>query len=61
MYEKNGYANNHYDECYLIMKDIDISQLKLQKDEFNTEENIINMYDMIECNRKTKYMSKYYE
>ena len=33
VYEKDGYANKHYDECYLIMKDIDISKLKLQKDE----------------------------
>ena len=33
VYEKDGYSNNHYDECYLIMKDIDISKLKLQKDE----------------------------
>lgn len=33
VYEKDGYINNHYDECYLIMKDIDISKLKLQKDE----------------------------
>ena len=33
VYEKGGYANKHYDECYLIMKDIDILKLKLQKDE----------------------------
>lgn len=28
-----GYINKHYDECYLIKKDVDISQLKLQKEE----------------------------
>ena len=33
VYNKNGYINNHYDECYLILKDIDINELKLQKDE----------------------------
>ena len=32
-YNKNGYINNHYDECYLITKDIDISKLKLQESE----------------------------
>ena len=33
VYVKGEYANKHYDECYLIMKDIDTSKLKLQKDE----------------------------
>ena len=33
VYEKNNYSNRHYDECYLIMKDIDIKKLKLQKEE----------------------------
>ncbi len=33
VYNKNGYINNHYDECYLITKDVNIKDLKLQKDE----------------------------
>ena len=33
MYEKNNYSNKHYDECYLILKDVDITKLKLQKEE----------------------------
>lgn len=33
VYIKEGYANKHYDECYLIMKDVDMSELKLQKEE----------------------------
>ena len=32
-YNEHGYINNHYDECYLITKDIDISKLKLQESE----------------------------
>lgn len=33
VYIKNGIDNKHYDECYLITKDIDISDIKPQKDE----------------------------
>ena len=33
VYEKNNYLNKHYDECYLILKDVDITKLKLQKEE----------------------------
>ncbi len=33
VYNKNGYINNHYDECYLITKDVDIKDLILQKEE----------------------------
>lgn len=29
----SGVINNHYDECYLIKKDINIEDLKLQKEE----------------------------
>ena len=54
VYNKNGYVNNHYDECYLITKNIDIKNLKLQKEEvsdaryFSKEEllkRIDNNYD----------------
>ncbi len=54
VYNKNGYINNHYDECYLILKDVDVSKLKLQKEEvsevkyFSKEElltRINNDYD----------------
>ena len=54
VYKKNNIINKHYDECYLIMKDIDISKLKLQKEEvedvkyFSKEElleRIKNNYD----------------
>lgn len=33
VYKTKDFINNHYDECYLITKDIDISKLKLQKEE----------------------------
>ena len=47
VYNKNGYINNHYDECYLILKQIDTKSLKLQKEEvedvkFFTCEDLIN-------------------
>ena len=28
VYNKNGYINNHYDECYLITKDVNVNDLK---------------------------------
>ena len=54
VYNKNGYINNHYDECYLIFKDVDLSTLTLQEQEvsdvkyFSKEElidRINNNYD----------------
>ena len=33
VYNKDGYVNNHYDECYLIIKDVDLSELNLQQSE----------------------------
>ena len=33
IHSKNDIINKHYDECYLIMKDIDISELTLQLEE----------------------------
>lgn len=33
VYNKDGYINNHYDECYLIFKDIDLTKLNLQEKE----------------------------
>ncbi len=33
VYIKDNFANRHYDECYLITKDVDISELKLQEEE----------------------------
>lgn len=32
-YNKNGYINNHFDEFYLIIKDVEINEIELQKDE----------------------------
>ena len=32
-YDKNGYINNHFDEFYLVFKNIDIDKIKYQKDE----------------------------
>lgn len=52
--KKDNIINKHYNECYLITKDIDISQIKLQKEEvsevryFSKEElskRIVNNYD----------------
>lgn len=54
VYNKNGYINNHYDECYLITKDVNVKDLKLQEEEvsdakyFSKEEilkRIDNNYD----------------
>lgn len=33
LYSKNDIINKHFDECYLILKDIEISDLNLQKEE----------------------------
>lgn len=33
IYNKNGYINNHYDECYIITKDIDLNNIVLQTEE----------------------------
>ena len=33
VYDKNNYINNHYDECYLITRSVNIEDLKLQKEE----------------------------
>ena len=33
VYNKNNYVNNHYDECYIITKNVNISDLTLQKSE----------------------------
>lgn len=33
VYNKNGYINNHFDECYIITKDINLKDLILQKEE----------------------------
>jgi len=54
IYNKNNYINNHYDECYLITKDVSIEDIKLQEEEvsdikyFSKEEiveRIDNNYD----------------
>jgi len=47
VYNKNKYINNHYDECYLITKNINIEDLKLQPEEVSdakyfTKEDLIN-------------------
>lgn len=46
-YNKNGYINNHFDECYLIIKDVDINKIKLQEDEVS-EIKFFNKEDLIE-------------
>lgn len=52
--KKDDIINKHYNECYLIIKDIDLSEIKLQKEEvsevkyFSKEEilkRISNNYD----------------
>ena len=50
VYNKNGYINNHYDECYLITKDVDINNLKLQEEEVSdikyfSKEEVIKRID----------------
>lgn len=44
-YNKNGYINNHFDECYLIIKDVNINEITMQKSEvsevaFFTQEDL---------------------
>ena len=50
VYNKNGYINNHYDECYLITKNVNVKDLKLQKEEVSdakyfTKEEILKRID----------------
>lgn len=50
VYNKNGYINNHYDECYLITKYVNIKDLTLQKEEVSdakyfSKEDIIKRID----------------
>jgi len=50
VYNQNGYINNHFDECYLIVKDIDVEKLKLQKEEvsdvkFFTKKELLERID----------------
>lgn len=45
-YSKNTYINNHFDEFYIVIKDIDINEVKLQKEEveevkYFTQEEIL--------------------
>lgn len=47
VYNKNNYINNHYDECYLITKNINIEDLKLQSEEvadikYFSKEDLLN-------------------
>ena len=47
VYNKNNYINNHYDECYLITKNINIEDLKLQQEEVSdakyfSKEDLLN-------------------
>lgn len=32
-YNNNGYINNHYDECFIIKKEVNLNELKLQETE----------------------------
>lgn len=68
---KGDIINNHFNECYLIKKDIDISKINLQKDEVSdikwfSKDDILqridNNYD--EITEKTgpwNFLKKYYE
>ena len=68
---KNGIINNHFNECYIVTKDIDISKIKLQEDEvsdikwFNKEEilnRIKNNFDGItDKTGAWNFLKKYYE
>ena len=47
---KGDIINKHYNECYLITKDIDISKIKLQEEEVSevkyfSKEEVLNMID----------------
>lgn len=55
-YNKNNYINNHFDEFYLIIKDINIDEIVLQKEQveeakYFTQSNLLkrinNNYDGI--------------
>ena len=47
VYNHNEYINNHYDECYIIRKNINISQLKLQSEEVS-EAKYLKIDDIIQ-------------
>ena len=47
---KGDIINKHYNECYLITKDIDVSKIKLQEEEVSevryfSKEEVLNMID----------------
>ena len=49
-YDKNGYINNHFDEFYLITKNVDINNVSLQEDEvsevkFFSQDELIRRID----------------
>lgn len=50
VYNKPGYINNHYDECYIITKNISVDDLTLQEEEVSSakyfsKEDIIKRID----------------
>lgn len=50
VYNKDGYINNHFDECYIITKNIDLKELTLQSEEvcdaaYFPIEDVIRMID----------------
>ena len=68
---KGNIINKHFNECYIVMKDIDISEIKLQEEEVSdirwfTKEEILNRINnnFDEITDKTgpwNFLKRYYE
>lgn len=68
---KGNIKNNHFDECYIVKKDVDISKIKLQEEEVEdikwfTKEDIINRINnnyegITEKIEAWEFLKKYYE
>ena len=68
---KGNIINNHFNECYIVTKDIDISKIKLQEDEVSdikwfSKQEILNRIDsnfdgITDKTGPWNFLKKYYE
>lgn len=68
---KNNIINNHFNECYIVTKEVDISKIKLQTDEvadikWFTKQEILNRINnnfdgMTDKTGPWNFLKKYYE
>lgn len=68
---RNGMKDNHFNECYIITKDVDINDIKLQEEEVSdikwfTKQEILkkidnNFYEITDKTGPWNFLKKYYE